>query len=254
MKILWMTWKDRKNPLAGGAEVVNEELAKRLAKDGHEVILLVAGFDGAKADERRDGYRIVRVGSRWSVYWRAYRYYSPHLVGWADLVIDEVNTMPFFAKFYVKEPNIIFAHMLCREIWFYEMIFPLSLIGYVFEPVYLWLLRDRKVITVSESSKVDLIRAGFKASKIHIISEGLEVEPITKLQPKTKPPTIISVGAIRSMKRTLHQIRAFEIAKESIPELQLAVVGASHGHYGQRVERAMKQSRYASSITFITRC
>ena len=38
MKILWLTWKDRKNPLAGGAEVVNEELAKRLVKDGHEVI------------------------------------------------------------------------------------------------------------------------------------------------------------------------------------------------------------------------
>ena len=37
MRILWLTWKDKKNPLAGGAEVVNEELAKRLADDGHEV-------------------------------------------------------------------------------------------------------------------------------------------------------------------------------------------------------------------------
>ena len=29
MKILWFTWKDRKNPASGGAEIVNEELAKR---------------------------------------------------------------------------------------------------------------------------------------------------------------------------------------------------------------------------------
>ena len=31
MKILWLTWKDRKNPLAGGAEVVNEELAEKIS-------------------------------------------------------------------------------------------------------------------------------------------------------------------------------------------------------------------------------
>ena len=42
MKILWLTWKDKKNPLAGGAEVVNEELAKRLIADGNEVIFWLA--------------------------------------------------------------------------------------------------------------------------------------------------------------------------------------------------------------------
>ena len=30
MKILWFTWKDMNYPEAGGAELVNEELAKRL--------------------------------------------------------------------------------------------------------------------------------------------------------------------------------------------------------------------------------
>lgn len=40
MKILWLTWKDRSHPRSGGAEVVNEEIAKRLARDGHEVVFL----------------------------------------------------------------------------------------------------------------------------------------------------------------------------------------------------------------------
>ena len=62
MKILWFTWKDRKNPLAGGAEVVNEELAKRLVVDGHEVIFLVGSFTGAAQEEQKDGYKIIRVG------------------------------------------------------------------------------------------------------------------------------------------------------------------------------------------------
>ncbi len=76
MKILWFTWKDRKNPLAGGAEVVNEELAKRLARNGHEVIFLVGGFNGGQKEEIIDGYKIIRLGNRWTVYWRAYGYYK----------------------------------------------------------------------------------------------------------------------------------------------------------------------------------
>ena len=77
-----------------------------------------------------------------------YKYYKKNLIGWANLVIDEVNTIPFFAKYYVKEKNIVFIHQLCREIWFYEMIFPLNLIGYFLEPIYLLFLSDRKTIKV----------------------------------------------------------------------------------------------------------
>ena len=57
MKYLWCTWKDTKNPAAGGAEIVNEEIAKRLARDGHQVIFLVAGFahfNSAEAAVSRD--------------------------------------------------------------------------------------------------------------------------------------------------------------------------------------------------------
>lgn len=122
--------------------MVNEEIAKRLARDGHEVIFLVGGFKGCALEETIDGYKVVRLGNRWSVYWKAWRYYKKNLRGWADLVIDEVNTMPFFCKFYVREKNILFVHQLCREIWFYEMAFPLNVLGYALEPIYLWLLRD----------------------------------------------------------------------------------------------------------------
>ena len=114
MKILWFTWKDVKNPLSGGAEAVNEELAKRLIKDGHQVIFLVAGFPGGLSEEKINGYTIIRLGNRWTVYWKAYKYYKKNLIGWADLVIDEVNTIPFFTKYYIKEKNILFVHQLCR--------------------------------------------------------------------------------------------------------------------------------------------
>ena len=42
--IVWFNWKDRDHPLAGGAEVVNEELAARLAADGHTVTFITGGL------------------------------------------------------------------------------------------------------------------------------------------------------------------------------------------------------------------
>lgn len=274
MKILWMTWKDLKNPLAGGAEVVNEELAKRLVADGHEVTFIVGGYRVEDTGEKVEGqfepnsplnpnpYTLIRLGNRYSVYWKAYRHYKKHLVGWPNLVIDEINTIPFFAKLYVKEPSILFVHMLCRKIWFYEMVFPLSLVGYLGEPVYIWLLRKQRVITVSDSTKQDLLRYGFKPDQVNIISEGIQIEPLKVKSQKSKvpswpdkysEPTILSLGAMRAMKRTIHQLKAFELAKSKVPDLKLKVAGDVSSKYGQKVLRMIQESPYVADIEYLGR-
>lgn len=255
MKILWFTWKDMKNPLAGGAEVVNEELAKRLAHEGHEVLFVVGGFDGCESTEERDGFKIIRVGGRWTVYWHAYKYYKKNLVGWADLVIDEVNTIPFFAKFYVEEKNILFIHQLCRQIWFYQMFFPLNMIGYILEPIYLRLLINKNVITVSESTKADLVRNGFQKERIDIISEGIEIIPLEKLSPRQREGNyvILSLGAFREMKRTDEIVRAFEVAKEKNSELKLVMAGDTGGKFGEKVLSIIENSKYKDSIEVLGR-
>jgi glycosyltransferase involved in cell wall biosynthesis len=253
MKILWFSWKDRQNPAAGGAELVKEELAARLAADGHEVIILTANFPSGLPDEIVNGYKIIRCGSRSAVYWHAFRYYRKNLIGWPDLVIDEMNTLPFFCKYFVREKNILFVHQLCREIWFYQMFFPLNFVGYCLEMIYLRLLNDRKVVTVSESTKKDLLKFGFKEENIQIIREGIAIPPIADLSltPKDAQPTILSFGAIRKMKRVDEIIRAFERAKEKIPDLRLIVAGGGVGRYGRKVSRLMNESVYKDSIEYL---
>ena len=255
MKILWLTWKDRSHPRAGGAEIVNEELAKRLVQNSHEVTFLTSLFEGAAPQEKREGFSIIRMGNRFTVYWKAYRYYKKHLTEWPDLVVDEMNTIPFFAKFYVKQKNIMFVHQLCREIWFYQMPLPLSLIGYILEPLYLWLLNDTKVVTISQSSKRDLMRLGFKAEKIHIISEGIEMEAAKDLVAikKFSDPTILALGAIRPMKRTHSIVKAFEHVKSTLPNARLILAGLAEGSYGERVVARAKRSTYAADIEYLGR-
>ena len=253
MNILWLTWKDTENPLAGGAEVVSSQLAKRLVEDGHTVRFITGGFAGAKTEIIKDGYQINRVGNRYTVYYKASQYYKQNLQGWADIVIDEVNTAPFFSPFYAKGKKILFFHQLCREIWFYQIIFPVSIIGYLIEPIYLWLLRNNRVITISNSTKLDLLKYGFKKDNIHIISEGIELEPISDLNSITKfdTPTILSLGSIRAMKRTKDILQAYNLAKQSIPNLELIIAGDSNDPYGQEFLQEIQKSEYKKDIQYL---
>lgn len=254
MRILWLTWKDKTHPLAGGAEVVSSELAKRLVRDGHEVTFIVGGYKGAETKTEIDGYQIIHLGSRYSLYAKAPRYIKRHFADWADVVIEEVNTIPFLSRFYLKGvKRFIFIHQLAREIWFYQMKRPFSWIGYVLEPLYLRLLRKDPVITVSNSTKQDLIRYDFEPSTIAIISEGIQMKPASGLSKlhKFERPTMVSLGAMRAMKRTLDQVKAFEIAKTEMPHLQLKVAGDASDLYGQQVLRAINESPYAGDIEYL---
>jgi len=253
MKILWFTWKDGKNPLAGGAELVNEELAKRLILDGHEVIILTGGFNGGEKEEVVDGYKVIRLGNKWTVYWQAYRYYKKNLVGWADLAIDEVNTIPFLAKFYVKEKNILLIYQLCRRIWFYQIFFPLSLVGYLLELIYLKLLSDRYVLTESNSTKLDLQKYNYKKDKIFVFPVGLKIKPLGKdeflAQQKNLSSTILYFGSIRNMKKPDQVLKAFEIVKKDIKDLKFWIAGSGQGKYAEKFFRQIKKSAYNKDIT-----
>jgi len=254
MKILWFTWKDIKDPYAGGAEVVANQLAKKLVADGHEVVFLVRGFRSMAKEEMVNGYKVIRVGNFHTVYWEAYKYYKKNLQGWADLVIEEANIIPFFCNWYVKEKSILFFHNLGREIWFYEMGKLKGLIGYLLEPIWLQFLGNRNIITISESTKKDLVSFGFKKNKIKIISEGIEIEPVKDLEiAKFAKPTLLSFGALRAMKRTDQIVRAFEIAKRDLPDLQLVIAGCTLGRFAKKVLAMIEASVYKDSIQVLGR-
>lgn len=252
MKIVWMSWKDRAHPQRGGAEVVTDNILRRLIADGHEVTLLTADYPGAKSF---DDISVIRSGNRFTVYYRAWQYYRKHLRGKADLVVDEMNTIPFFARWYVGAPNILMVHQLARQIWFHQLPWFIGWIGYVLEPIYLFLLRNQSVITVSESTKSDLMKYGFKAENTRIISEGIHLEHVKDLESieKYDRPTMLSQGALRAMKRTLDQVKAFEIAKVAVPDLQLKIAGDSNDPYGRKVLDMIEKSPYADDIEYLGR-
>ncbi|MEM2950634.1 MAG: glycosyltransferase family 4 protein [Nitrososphaeria archaeon] len=227
LKILWYNWKDIKNPEAGGAEVFTYEVAKRWVKNGHTVTLFSSQYKNCKKEEFMDGIKIIRSGGKYTIYLKAKEYYQKYFrkEGY-DIIIDEINTRPFFVqKFNLKGETVVaLIHQLAKEYWFYETPFPINFIGYYFlEKRWLKNYENVSTITVSNSTKKDLINLGFK--KVYVVGEGLNFSPLKDLQQKESYPVIVYVGRLKKAKRPDHAIKAFKIVKKIIPSAQLWIIG-----------------------------
>jgi len=242
MDILIYNWRDIKNPSAGGAEVFTHEISKRLVRFGHHVSLFTSSYKGSMSKEVLDGITIHRGGNRYNVYFKAKDYYAKNR-GSFDIIIDEINTRPFMTPKFVNDgtPIVALIHQLAREFWFHETPFPINFIGYHYLENK-WLQNYAKIptMTVSNSTKQDLIELGFE--NISLIPEGLNIHPLSKVPEKEINPTLIFVGRMGRAKRPDHAVKAFAIAKEKFPNLQLWMVG----------DGAMKQSLEREQVEDVT--
>jgi glycosyltransferase involved in cell wall biosynthesis len=111
-----VNWRDLRNPDSGGAEVHLHEILKRLAADGHEVTYFVSNFDGGVEEETYDGIRVLRRGR-----WYNANYVLPYHVRSylrdhpSDLVIEDINKIPFFLPLVTRARVIaVVPHLLGR--------------------------------------------------------------------------------------------------------------------------------------------
>ncbi|VVB89707.1 Trehalose synthase [uncultured archaeon] len=186
-----------------------------------------SAFPGCKKEEIIDGIRIIRDGGKYTVYLEAREHYKKYFSKEGfDVVIDEINTVPFFTPEFVNngEKIMVLIHQLAREFWFYETKFPINYLGYYFfEDRWLKNYVDIPAITVSESTKKDLKDLGFK--NISIVPEGINFKSLDRVGEKEKDPTLIFVGRLKKAKLPDHAIKAFGIVKERISNAKLWIVG-----------------------------
>jgi glycosyltransferase involved in cell wall biosynthesis len=224
LQILFLNWRDIRNPEAGGAEVFTHEVAKRLAAQGHGVTVFAGGMPGGPARETIDGVEVVREGDAVSVYRKA-RSFVRRNGRQLNVLIEEVNTRPFFARPTSHNTRyLVVIHQLAREFWNAEFPIPISTIGrYVLEPFWLSRLRREIVLVPSPSTAADLRRLGFH--KISQFRYGLANRPLAELSRKPSPPTFMFLGRLKSTKLPEEAVKAFLQAKQSLPEARMLVVG-----------------------------
>jgi Glycosyltransferase Family 4 len=175
VEICILTWRDMSHPAAGGAEVYTEEVATRWAAAGHDVTLIAASVPGRPAEEWVDGYLVLRMGGKYTVYREARRWWraTGHQQHFT-LVLDMINTLAFRAHQWIDDvPTVGFAHQTCEEIWHINAPFPADLLGrYVLEPRWLRAYAAVPTLAVSDSTKQALQRFGVR--DVTVVPEGFD--------------------------------------------------------------------------------
>jgi glycosyltransferase involved in cell wall biosynthesis len=244
MKLLLLNWRDIRNPRAGGAETLTYEVARRLVQRGHDVTWFTSRPEGLEAEEWVDGIRIVRRGSELTT-----RLYAPRLgrKDDYDLVVEEVNTLPYFALAWSRAPTLLYINQLAREVWWYEAAKPVAALGYLSEPLYLQAYRRVPTVTISESTLRDLQRLGLRG-RIDVIPMAVNVEPVEELRPKRLEGHLIAVGRLAPSKRYEHAIEALTILRRAYNAATLTIVG--DGSERGALERHASASGVADVVRF----
>lgn len=232
VEILLFNWRDTKNPMAGGAEVYTHQIMSRLARKGHTVTVFTSMFEGGLREEVIDGVRIVRSGGRFSVYRHARRFYRASPVKY-DVVIDEINTVPFMTPRFVNNGERLFVliHQLAREFWFHELPYPAAWLGYNYlEEHWLRQYRDVPTITVSDSTRKELVDLGF--NKVVVVPNGLNVSVLPEVPMKTEHPSMVFVGRMKKAKCPDHAVEAFRQLRSKWPQLTFKAVGDGYMRKG----------------------
>lgn len=251
MKILIFSWKDIKTPFAGGAEVYTHEISKRLVKNGHEITLLTPRFPNCSNSEIIDGIKIIRYGGKYSLYFKAKNYYRKYLEkGNFDVIIDQINTVPFFTTSYISNKKVIcLIYQLSREFWFQEIKFPINFLGYYFFE-FAWLKRYCKLptITISQSTKSDLEKINFKNINIVPIGISANIFPQVKTNKNNGELTLVYLGRLTKTKKTFDVLKAFKIVSEKYPNIKLSIIG--DGYLKNDLMKYANSMKCGSNITF----
>jgi len=231
--ILFLSWRDIKSPNMGGAEIYTHEMMRNSDLSEFEFVHFSPMYEGAESHETIDGITYIREGSLLTIIFKCIKYYKQNKDN-IIFVVDQCNTFRFFTKFWVKaEKRIFFIHQLTREIWDYHMRFPFSKVSKILETPMLRLNRNDLTITVSESTKRDLLDVGFDEKKVSIMPEGASFTPWNESECFNKEPniTFIYVGRFAMYKGIDACFSAFGEFKKVHSNAKLWIVGKKNDDY-----------------------
>lgn len=248
MNILIFSWRGPGHPNAGGAEQVTFEHAKGWAKAGHKVSLFTSYYIGAKREEDVEGVNVIRRGAQLlGVQIEAFKWYLFGTHPKFDLVIDEFHGIPFFTPLFVRSKKLAFIHEVTKEVWGlnpwpYPFKLVPAILGTLFEPlIFNFFYWNIPFMTVSESTKKDLIAWGINEENITVVHNGVNLPQKINFPSKQPKKTIIFLGVLSKDKGTEDAIKVFKYLYEKDQSFQFWVVGKSARGYLIQVKRLTRQ-------------
>ena len=229
--ILFVSWRDLANPMAGGSELLVHQLASGLAQRDYNVSVLCGG-----PVEPNSLYRVADSGGQYSQYVRVPFHYLRSFRS-ADLVVEVCNGMPFLAPLWRRGPILCLVNHVHTEQWSSRFGPLLAACGRMIESDVMPRVHRRNLfVTVSESSRKSLMGIGIPKERIRMIPEGVAEPP--PLVEKSRLPRFVAVGRLVGYKRIDLLLEMWESVKQQTGGM-LTIIG--DGPDRERLERKKVQ-------------
>lgn len=235
MRILILNWKDLHHAKKGGAEEYIFQIAKHWIHSGFDVKIMVPGHKKLEKCESISPDILVHVGKGFSTHFIMQIFVYKLLRNWKpDIVIEAVNTIPFFLVSSVisRKPGIRYLKLIFQtteEIWTLELNTILGNIGkHIFEPLWMRKATKYPVATISQSSKISLSRFGIQNCIIFPIGTDQHHEIIEEYPLYRKRLDVVFCARLVQMKQPVDAITAFILAKKEssgLDESKLHIIG-----------------------------
>jgi glycosyltransferase involved in cell wall biosynthesis len=220
-----LAWRDLDDPDAGGSEVHADEFMRRWAAAGLDILHRTSAAVGLPATDRRNGYDVVRRGSRYTVFPRTAVSELTGRMGRSDALVEIWNGVPWFSPVWYRRPHVTMLHHVHGPMWDQILPGPLAGAGRLLEarvapPFY----RRTEVVTPSEATRAELLELGFRPERVTAVDNG--VDPFfSPAGPKSEVPLVVAAGRMAPVKRFGLLLEAAARARETVPELRLRIIG-----------------------------
>lgn len=223
-RLVVLNWRDRQHPSAGGAELYCERVARELARAGRPVVLVTSRPAGTSARETLDGYRIRRLGGRWTVYPLALLWLLRHRSSVGG-VVDSQNGIPFFSPLVTgrRVPVVLLVHHVHQEL-FGRALHPLAarLARWLEGPASRRVYRRRTVVVLSPSARTQVRRLRFDG-QVRVVPCGADTLGLRA--GRSPVPRVVVVGRLTEHKRLESLVDAIATVQTSLPDAELHLIG-----------------------------
>ncbi len=248
-RILIFNWRDSKHAFAGGAEVYIQEVAKRWVDAGNDVTLFCGSDGRSKRNEVIDGVKIVRRGGFYFVYFWAFVYYVLRFRKTTDVIVDCENGIPFFTPLYAAKKKFLVIHHVHQEIFRKNLKKPFAgLASFLEGKLMPYLYRNVQVITVSESSKQEILEHALTQIEPVIVHNGIDHSTYIPGE-KAKSPMVLYVGRLQSYKSLHIFLESAKIILKSVPNAEFIIAG--NGEDRKRLTKLHRDLDLKDKVTFL---
>ena len=245
--ILVLTDRDWTHPEAGGTGTVLYGQVSRWVAWGHRVTVIAGDYPGAERVSHLDERLTVhRMGTRLTVFPRAAWATFRGLGRDADVVLEVCNGIAFFTSVWrwMRKPRVLLVFHVHQEHYVTELGLRGRVAAFLLEHVPLRVLYPGvPVITISQSSREDLVALGVDRQRMHVVYCGLDSGSLAP-GPKAPEPTLIYLGRLKQYKR----IELLLDVLDAIPEAHLDLAG--DGDHRAALEAEVERRALGARVTF----